>query len=106
MEINFIEYIDKAFIILIPILYIFGMMFKHNAKIDDRKIPFILLGISIIFALALSFKNLFESTYIVDTVTIITNAVIQAIIATGVTVFANQLYKQATKPSVHSKKNK
>ena len=80
MEINIMDYIVEQALILIPVLYILGIMLKQTNKIKDWTIPWILLIVGIVGAIALMGLN--------------ANAVIQGILATGMAVYANQLIKQ------------
>lgn len=79
MEINFINYIVEQALILIPALYILGLLLKQS-KIKDWLIPWILLICGVGGAIALIGLNV--------------NAVLQGILVTGATVFGNQLFKQ------------
>ena len=83
MEINIMDYVVEQALILIPVLYILGIMLKQTNKIKDWTIPWILLIVGIVGAIALMGLN--------------ANAVIQGILATGMAVYANQLIKQTVK---------
>lgn len=80
---NILNYVVENALILIPVLYVLGSILKGTSKIDDKYIPIILLPIGIAFSIAIMGVNV--------------NAVIQGILVTGVTVYGNQLIKQATK---------
>ncbi|WP_246582910.1 phage holin family protein [Clostridium mobile] len=82
MKINIMEYVVEQAFILIPALYFLGLMLKGTKKIQDWTIPWILLICGIAGAIALMGLNI--------------DAVIQGVIVTGVTVYANQLIKQST----------
>ncbi len=75
--------IDKM-LILVPVLYIIGMMIKSTPKVKDWEIPWILLILGVGGAVALSFTAGIQ----------IVEAIIQGILVTGVTVFTNQLIVQ------------
>ncbi len=81
MNINLMDYVVEQAFILIPFLYILGRMLKGTVKIKDWTIPWILLICGIGGAIALIGLNI--------------NAVIQGVLVTGVTVYANQLFKQS-----------
>ena len=81
---DFQKYIIENMLILIPVLYIIGMILKSTPKVVDWSIPWILLVIGIGAALAVG----------VTSGTPIPDAIIQGILVTGVTVFTNQLIKQ------------
>ena len=74
--------LDKA-LILIPVLYVIGMILKGIQKIPNKYIPLILLPIGILGAIGL--------------MGISVDAVIQGILVTGVAVYGNQLFKQLKK---------
>ncbi|EJO5346778.1 phage holin family protein [Clostridium botulinum] len=82
MEFNLIDYIEKQALILIPVLYIVGMMLKNTQQIKDWTIPWILLVLGIAGAIALMGFNV--------------DAVIQGVLVTGAAVYTNQLIKQST----------
>ena len=83
MEIDLIQYLTTETLILVPFLYIIGVFIKKSTVIRDNAIPSILVvlgGISGIMLLGVSF-----------------NSVVQGVLASGVAVLSNQLYKQARK---------
>jgi len=80
---DFINYITENALILIPVLYIIGMILKDTNKIKDKYIPLILLPIGICLSMALMGVGI--------------NAIIQGILVVGVSVYTNQLIKQVNK---------
>ena len=80
---DFMNYIIENALILIPVLYILGSFLKGLENIKDKDIPLVLLTIGIGFSVAII-------GFSVD-------AIIQGILATGVTVLGNQLIKQSKK---------
>ena len=80
---DFLEYIIEKALILIPALYVIGMVIKNTDIIEDKYIPALLLFIGIGGAIALLGLNV--------------ESVIQGILAAGAAVFTNQLIKQANK---------
>ena len=83
MEIDLIQYLTTEALILVPFLYVVGAIAKKSTVIRDNAIPAILVvlgGISGVMLLGLSF-----------------NSVVQGVLASGVAVLSNQLYKQARK---------
>ncbi|APH16501.1 putative phage holin [Clostridium sporogenes] len=82
MDINLLDYIKEQAFILIPVLYVLGLMLKSNKTIQDWVIPWILTICSILGAVLLMGLNI--------------NAVIQGILCVGVAVYGNQLVKQTT----------
>lgn len=83
MTYNFLSYIQEEGLILIPVLYIIGMMLKGFKKIPNRYIPVILLVFGEIFTVLLLGMNI--------------ESVIQGVLLTGVTVYGNQVVKQLNK---------
>ena len=77
------DYIVDNALILIPVIYVLGMMLKGTEKVSDKYIPIILLPIGVILAMFI--------------VGFTVNGFIQGVLVTGVAVYANQLVKQALK---------
>ena len=77
------DYILDNALILIPVIYVLGMMLKGTEKVSDKYIPIILLPIGVILAMFI--------------VGFTVNGFIQGVLVTGVAVYANQLVKQALK---------
>ena len=80
---DFAQYITQNALVLIPVLYIIGMIVKNTEKIDDKYIPVVLLVAGIAGAVGIMGIN--------------ANAVVQGVLVTGATVYTNQLIKQNTK---------
>lgn len=80
---DFLKYITENALILIPVLYIIGLILKGTEKIKDNYIPIILLPLGIIASVAVLGLN--------------AQAIIQGILVTGVTVYGDQLIKQRKK---------
>lgn len=81
---EFASYLVEKMLVLVPVLYIIGMAIKNTPKVSNWLIPWILLGLGVLGALAI---GLTSGMNMVD-------AILQGILAAGVTVFANQLIKQ------------
>lgn len=77
------QYIAQNTLILIPVLYIIGMIIKNTDRISDKYIPLILLVFGILGSMGLMGLN--------------ANAAIQGVLATGATVYTNQIIKQTKK---------
>ena len=77
---DIIKYISDEALILIPALYVIGMLLKGTPKVQDWLIPYILLVLGILGAIGI--------------LGISVKAVIQGILVTGATVLTNQLIKQ------------
>ncbi|EKQ57205.1 MULTISPECIES: phage holin family protein [unclassified Clostridium] len=80
---DLVKYITENALILVPTLYVVGMIIKNTEKIPDKYIPGVLLILGVAGALALMGLN--------------ANAAIQGILVTGATVYTNQLIKQNSK---------
>lgn len=80
---DFMNYISDNALVLIPCIYIIGLILKQSLTISDKYIPLILLVFGEVGALMLMGVN--------------SNAVIQGILITGATVYANQVVKQVGK---------
>ena len=80
---NLINYVMDNALILIPVIYVLGMMLKGTEKVSDKYIPIILLPIGVILAMLI--------------VGFTVNGFIQGVLVVGVAVYANQLIKQALK---------
>ncbi len=78
------KYLIQQMLILIPVLYVIGMILKSTPKVKDWIIPWVLLVIGVIFAVLIGMG---AEIPIVD-------AVVQGILVAGVTVFTNQLIVQ------------
>ena len=76
------QYITQNALILIPVLYIIGMIVKNTEKVDDKYIPLVLLIAGIAGAVGIMGVN--------------ADAVVQGVLVTGATVYTNQLIKQNT----------
>lgn len=80
---DFAQYITQNALILIPVLYIIGMIVKNTEKVKDKYIPVILLIAGIAGAVGIMGVN--------------ADSVVQGVLVTGATVYTNQLIKQSTK---------
>lgn len=84
-------YIIEQGLILVPVLYVLGMILKGWKLIPDNIIPSILLVFGI--AGALTIMGIDDSS----TTEEIIQAVVQGILVTGAAVYTNQLVKQHRK---------
>lgn len=80
---DFTKYLVENALVLVPVLYIIGLILKGLQMIPDKYIPVILLIIGILMACLLLGFNV--------------QAIIQGILVVGVTVYANQLLTQLKK---------
>jgi len=90
-KVQIIDYIVKEMYILIPVLYIIGTLLKRSPKLPNWLIPWILLILGIVGCCLLDGMSI--------------QNVIQGILVAGVSVLANQLFKQ-TKEMICSRRNK
>ncbi len=81
MNFEIVAQIDEALIPLAVALYVIGMFLKATPKIADWSIPWILLLVSLLAA------NVMIGWSVAST--------IQGVLACGIAVLGNQLYKQA-----------
>ena len=80
MDIGLAKYIVGDAYILIPVLYVIGMLLKRTPGLPDWLIPWILLALGMTGGFLLNGMQL--------------EGLLQGVLVTGVTVFTHQLYKQ------------
>lgn len=80
---DLLSYVSEYALILVPVLYVIGMILKGLGSIPDKYIPIVLLIFGILGSMGLNGLGI--------------NSLIQGILVTGVTVYANQLLVQAKK---------
>lgn len=85
---NIQEYIKPELLILVPVLYVIGMIIKNTELIKDKYIP-VILGLTGIL-LSTLYVLATEGVSLMGAFTAIT----QGILVTGVAVYVNQLIKQ------------
>ena len=78
---DILEYVVQEGLVMIPVLFILAEVVKHTELLDNKWIPLTLLVISI------AFTPFLLGTFNADNI-------VQAVLVAGVTVFADQLYKQ------------
>ena len=90
------NYVKPELLVLAIVLYFVGMGIKNTEKISDKYIPVILgtLGIliSAIYVVATSVFNGYQSILMA-----IFTSIVQGILVAGLSVYANQIIKQAKK---------
>lgn len=84
---DFEKYLVEQMLILIPVLYVIGMLLKNTPKVADWIIPWILLIIGVGAAISVG----------VGAGLPIPDSILQGVLVTGVTVLTNQLIKQTQK---------
>lgn len=85
------EYIKPELLVMVPVLYVIGMMIKRTKKIDDRLIPSILGVVGIVLACVYVLGT--EPPSMIGAFTAFT----QGVLAAGMAVYINQQIKQAKK---------
>lgn len=80
---DILNYIVGEGLILIPAIYIIGMIIRKTDKIPNKYIPIILLPLGILGAMGIMGFTV--------------KAAIQGILITGAAVYGDQVYKQITK---------
>ena len=92
---NYLEYIKAELLVLIPVLYLIGVMLKKS-RLNDRWIPLVLGCISVLLCLlwVLSMSEIatFAQVYLA-----IFTAITQGVLLSGASVYANQIFKQSKK---------
>lgn len=78
-----LSYVTEQALILIPVLYILGMILKGTEKLNDKFIPITLLPVGIVFSVWMMGLTV--------------DAVIQGVLITGCAVYVNQIIKQSSK---------
>jgi hypothetical protein len=91
MEMDYTSFIDAEMLVLVPVLYIIGLMIKNTEKVANKYIPILLGLIGLISGVAWSMAGAGGTVNVV----VVANGVIQGILCAGAAVFANQLFKQA-----------
>lgn len=87
------EFIKPELVVLIPVLYLIGVMIKNTLLIKDKYIPLILglsgIVLSVIWLLATEgTDNIFMAVF---------TAITQGILCAGASVYVNQVIKQSHK---------
>ena len=82
MDIDLAEFIVGDAYILIPVLYVIGMLLKKTPGLPDWLIPWILLALGMTGGFFLHGMQI--------------EGLLQGVLVTGVTVFTHQLFKQTT----------
>lgn len=90
---DFLKYISENLLILIPVVYVVGMLIKGTEKIKDKYIPIILACFSVVMSIMYT-GFVLEAGF---TPTSITEALVQGLLITGAAVLANQVPKQLKK---------
>ncbi|WP_238192036.1 phage holin family protein [Paenibacillus sp. L3-i20] len=81
MDNEIIQYIKEEALVLIPVLYIIGLLLKNTPRVANWTIPWVLLALGIVGGMV--------------TVGDIFQGVVQGVLVTGATVLTHQLVKQS-----------
>lgn len=84
-------YISPELLILVPVLYVVGMIVKRTERVSDKFIPLIIGGVGIVVCWIYEFMTLglgLEAVFC---------GIVQGILVAGVTVYGNQIVKQVKK---------
>lgn len=97
MDLNTLqEMIKPEVIVLIPVLYIIGLILKSAATIPDKHIPLLLGLFGILLCLIYMAATMTLGTW-QEILLFVFVGVTQGILVAGAAVFANQIYKQESK---------
>lgn len=94
---NYQDYIKTELLVLIPVLYFIGIGLKKS-KLPDKWIPTTLGAIAVALSSVWVIATA-EISGLQETASAIFTAVTQGVLVAGASVYANQLYIQATKKS-------
>jgi len=89
------QYINPNLLVLIPVLYIIGMVIKSSTSIDNKHIPLLLGILSIVLSLFALFATT-EVKTVADGFNLVFAGITQGVLVAGTSVYANQLFKQNT----------
>lgn len=88
------EYIKPELMILIPVLYLLGVVGKKNKYFADKWIP-IVLGVISIFLTGLYAFATSDINGVKEAIMLIFTTITQGILLAGAAVYANQIVKQS-----------
>lgn len=93
---NIMEFIKPELLVLIPALYFIGLMLKKSQAFADKYIPVTLglIGIALC-ALWVAGTSTLDTTQAI--LLAVFTAIVQGVIVAGLSVYANQIYKQLSK---------
>ena len=84
---NIVDYVVQEGLVMIPVLFIIGEIVKGTETIENKYIPVILLGLSLVL-----------TPFVLGGYT--AGNIVQSILVAGVTVFGNEIIKQSSKGDV------
>lgn len=89
------EFIKPELLVLIPVLYLFGVALKKS-EVADRLIPLI-LGVSAVILSGLYLMATSDANGAKEALMLAFSSITQGALCAGASVYANQLVKQAGK---------
>ena len=89
------EFIRPELLVLIPVLYLYGVALKKS-KVTDKHIPW-LLGVASVILSFLYIAATSDTTGWQETLMAVFSGVTQGVLCAGASVYVNQLVKQAGK---------
>lgn len=89
-------FIKPELLILVPVLYLIGVMLKKNTQFQDKFIPLV-LGINGILLSLLYLAWTVPLANVQDFLQFAFSGITQGILVAGASVYGNQMYKQGTK---------
>lgn len=92
---NYLEYIKAELLVLIPVLYLIGVMLKKS-RLNDKWIPLVLGCISVFLCL-LWVLSMSKIANLAQVYLAIFTAITQGVLLSGASVYANQIFKQSKK---------
>ena len=92
---NYQDYINADFLILVPVLYFIGLRLKKST-LPDKWIPLVLGAVGV-FLCGIWTLSLIELSSIQSVLTGLFTAVTQGILVAGTSVYVNQIYVQSKK---------
>lgn len=93
---NIINYINPELIVLIPVLYVLGLMLKDSTRVPHTAIPAALGVVGVALAVAWCMATVQPVDLWAIVLTAVT-ALMQGLLCAGAAVYADQLGKQAVK---------
>lgn len=89
------EFIMPELLVLIPVLYLLGIMFKKS-QIADKHIPLLLGLLSVVLCTLYVLSSANIAGY-KEFATALFSSITQGVLCAGASVYVNQVIKQATK---------
>lgn len=80
---DYVKFLSENALVLVPVVYVIGMILKGTEKFQDKFIPVILLPIGVLASIALNGFTV--------------QAIVQGVLVVGTAVYTNQLVKQINK---------